>query len=303
MNCSNVGFKDKESYNRLLRFNLNRSNIKKVIMTKPYNATSRTLAKYLKETLIIDRLDECESGKKFYWYKSREDSKDYVNSYDIDLLIKSLDNMIYVEYPRLKDLISYLNDVAKLHNMLNIPIVWNLPTGLIVQQRYMMEHKKRIKPIWSSVRSLTLTITDKVKIDKMKQKRALMPNLVHSLDATTLSLLYNSFSVSIGAQGINKVNFYSVHDCYGVTAPNVESLIELLRSIYVQIYADQRYIETFDKDVISNIIRIYGKDNCSIDNDKRILYINKQEYKLPRYPDCNNIDISFNKLKRSRLVK
>jgi hypothetical protein len=41
-----------------------------------------------------------------------------------------------------------------------------------------------------------------------------MSNLIHSLDATTLALLYLIFA------NINK-NIYTVHDCFIVQSPNV----------------------------------------------------------------------------------
>ena len=68
---------------------------------------------------------------------------------------------------------------------------------------------------------MNLTNISKTKIKTFKQKNALMPNLVHSLDPTTIVLLYN-YSHTLK----NKcVSFYSIHDCFGVSANDMDSLI------------------------------------------------------------------------------
>ncbi len=72
-----------------------------------------------------------------------------------------------------------------------------------------------------------------------------MPNLVHSLDSSTLILLYYTFYNTIIEES-QFVNFYSVHDCYGVTAKNAELLITILRSIYISIYSEEAFIKKFD---------------------------------------------------------
>nr|ABR20838.1 RNA polymerase [Fusarium proliferatum] len=277
---------ERESFSRLLKLGLNRSNVKKIIMTKPYNSTDTTLSSYLKSSLILDKTETSKEDPsiKLNWYKVSKDSEVSVNHKDIRLMVETINEMLFVRYPRIKALNEYLNKIAILHNKLNIPIVWYLPTGLIVNQQYMKQHKKRVKPTWSSTKYLTLTITDKVKIDKQKQVRALMPNLVHSLDATTLCVLYNLFSKSSYKTKNKNINFYSVHDCYGVTAPNVESLIKHLQSTYINIYTDKNYIESFHKDIINNIYKVYGEDNCVYNEDLGIIFVNKVKYSIPKLP-------------------
>ena len=77
---------------------------------------------------------------------------------------------------------------------------------------------------------------------------------MHSLDSASLTLLYNSFYKTLKASGNNSVNFYSVHDCYGVSAKYVNVLIQMLRTVYINIYSVNTYIEKFDEDVINSII-------------------------------------------------
>lgn len=50
--------KEKESYERLLKLELSRSNVKPVIMTKPYNAKEKTFIKYILDTLVVSHLEK-----------------------------------------------------------------------------------------------------------------------------------------------------------------------------------------------------------------------------------------------------
>ena len=291
----------KIQYKRIIDLGLTRKNVKMLIMTKPYNSTDRTLTRYLRSSLIIHNKTEHDNITTT-WYKTTEDSKNLVNNSDLILYVNTLNETLISKYSKIKSLIAYLSDVATLHNKLNLAISWNVPTGLIVTQKYMLQIKKRVKPVWSSTRSLTLTLIDNVKIDKNKQKRALMPNLVHSLDASSLCILYRLFSNHITADTTNKnpVNFYSVHDCYGVTAPNVAYLIRFLQTTYINIYEDKNYLETFHNDIYANIIKSYGKANCNL--DKNILTVNGDEYKYPQLPEFRS-DNTIDRKTREKLSK
>ena len=185
--------------------------------------------------------------------------------------------------------------LLKILNKLNLPIVWRLPHGLMVSKKYMLRHSKKVQPFSYLKSSLTLTITDKVKIDKQKQITALMPNLVHSLDASTLALLYNSFYNYVNN---DNVNFYSVHDCYGVTAKYVDILITLLKAVYIDLYSKEGYIQKFDRDIIRSILTAYGEDKCNYDKKYRIIYIGKKKIVLPSLPDVVNSYIKENAYKR-----
>lgn len=281
---NNSKFKqEKNSLKRLIDLGLSRSNIKSAIMTKPYNAKDKTLEKYIRDTLIISNeekvlvnKDGVEISETIYWYKIDHNSQNSVNYKDIKLLVKCINDILYINYPKIKLLTEYLNSIAKILNKLNLAIVWKLPNGLMVIQKYLKRKTKKIEPFTYINTSISLTFTDKMKIDKRKQTTALEPNLVHSLDASTLSLLYLSFYNSIEENGI--VNFYSVHDCYGVTAKQVENLVSLLKTVYVDIYSNEGYILLFDRDVIYNITSTY---NGVYNHDKRVIYIGRRTIELP----------------------
>lgn len=77
--------------------------------------------------------------------KSIED--DYgnkINDYDVSYLIKSLNYLMTIEFPKIQRVTEYLNKIATLCNKLGIPISWTLPIGLSVTQHYLSVGSIRI---------------------------------------------------------------------------------------------------------------------------------------------------------------
>ena len=96
-----------------------------------------------------------------------------------------------------------------------------------------------------------------------------MPNLIHSLDGASLILLKDQFDKTVK----NNENFYSVHDCFAVTADKVYSLLVILRSVYMSLYSENNYLIDFDKSVKTKIKEIYG-DDIKFNSEKN-KFINK----------------------------
>lgn len=92
----------------------------------------------------------------------------------------------------------------------------------------------------------------KDQFDQTKQLNATMPNLIHSLDASSIALLYNLLAKC------DIANIYTVHDCFAVTADNVDLLISLLKSVYMTIYSDNVYLKNLDTHVKNTIISTLG---------------------------------------------
>lgn len=78
-----------------------------------------------------------------------------------------------------------------------------------------------------------------------------MPNLIHSLDGSSISLLYEQFSnLYITTQAIQ---FFSVHDCFGTTCDKVSNLKIILASVYTDLYSSDPYLYKFDKFILDSI--------------------------------------------------
>ena len=92
----------------------------------------------------------------------------------------------------------------------------------------------RIKPFSYNNISFSLKTINYNKLDKKKQTVALMPNLIHSLDAASLAILIDKFFNNPNSSKIK--NIYAIHDCFSSTANNMKFIICTLKLIYISIY-------------------------------------------------------------------
>lgn len=235
----------KASYERLNSFIWERSHVKKIIMTIPYNSSISSMKKYLIEELTFVGYD---TDIKCNWYSQNNNNKTLINTDDVALLINIIKNIIKTDFTKIDNLVKYLRNVAKLCNACNLPIFWSLPSGLKIYQSYLETKSISISPFTYTKAKLNIKVTNKDKFDQNKQIRALMPNLIHSLDAHSMTDLYYRFNKKFG-----RSEFFSVHDCFGTTIDKVESLKNLLVYVYLDLYSDNSYLEKFDIGIINYI--------------------------------------------------
>ena len=161
----------------------------------------------------------------------------------------SLKEVLENNFPKLKLLMIYLKQIANICNKLNLIIPWGTPSGLLVNQSYSASKEIKLKPF--SFKNTSIRLHKKSDgLNFGKQSRALMPNLIHSLDAASLALLVNYY---FNDEKIKSNNFYSIHDCFAVTANNVELLINYIKTVYMQIYSQNEYLREFDKHMKNHI--------------------------------------------------
>ena len=283
-------------------------------MTIPYNASSIQLIKYLQERFVIDEYetnlknnninssegsdlfsvdseekdqnkdhnkDNPDKTKKQIWFQHREDSSIKLEQRDFITLYKGLNYILERVFPSLNLISQYFKDIALICSQLGINIPWHLPTGLVVQQSYMKIKETRVQPLNFSKNTFALKIPVREKYDKDKQMRALMPNLIHSLDSASLGLLIDNYFNDY--QNKTK-NIYAIHDCFAVTCNNMEYIINTLKLVYISLYSDKGYLTKLDDDLKKHI-KNHVADSFSEEN----LTINLANSKPIQYPDINKV--------------
>jgi DNA-directed RNA polymerase len=290
-----LSLEDKESYKKLARLDIYRALIKKAVMTIPYNASTSSIIEYIKENFdkkknpnYSENLNtDLGKDKDYYIYKLKSDLPIPIIFTELDFknLRKALKFVIFVDYPKLTALAEYLKGIAKISNTLKIPIPWILPSGLEINQQFYDKKTLKVKPFVYTKNLLNLTVLNKNQFNKNKQKIALMPNLVHSLDAASLCLVIANYF-----KQIDNINFYSIHDCFAVPCNKVNKLIGLLKTAYCIIYSDSKYLLDFDSNFRSSIIKSFGKDVVSFkDKEEKIIINLKNESIILKYPSIKSV--------------
>lgn len=170
---------------------------------------------------------------------------------------------------RLKKWTKYIKNVANLFYSLSIPITWSLPNGLTIYQSYLTTKNTTITPFMYSKTKITLKQSIAGSYEKNKQIRAFMPNLIHSLDASSLNLLYDEFH-----KLWDNTQFYSIHHCFGTTCDKIFALKTILASVYTEIYSKEPYLLKLDE----NIWHFIESDtDFKVDKENRTVYLSNNE--------------------------
>ena len=148
-----------------------------------------------------------------------------------------------------REAMTFLQDTVGVLNKANLPARWTTPVGFYVQQYYREQKGQRVKTkIGDSVVYLTLNTEVESKLAKSKQKSAISPNYVHSLDAAALM---RTVSHCLD-EGIDR--FAMIHDSYGTLAADSEKLAGLLRSTFVELFGGkENMLELWSREVMAAV--------------------------------------------------
>lgn len=281
---NNITEEEREDYMRLSVLHIARTIIKKAIMTIPYNVSLYQMIKYIKENFKVFEDDEenKEVKCKDKWYRFIDDPSIKLKSRDFVTIATGLREVLGNNFFKLKSLMKYLKETAKICTKLDLAIPWGLPSGVVVKQSYLATNEVRLKPFSYSKSKFTIKVANKEKFNSQKQIRAFMPNLVHSLDAASLAMLVDLY---FNKQLDSTKNIYAIHDCFAVTANNVENIMELLKLVYIQIYSEGNYLKQLDLE-IKHQIKIHYGDDCFNEED---LSLKIPDLPKIKYPDINEV--------------
>jgi hypothetical protein len=143
----------------------------------------------------------------------------------------------------------YFDDIINILGDLDLPFFWQTPAGMSVSMSSirMKSHRLRQNLIKKSKPVSILIPTEQ--IDYKKIKLGLMPNFIHSLDASNIHILINN----ILKLKLENINLYTIHDCFASDYKNIAIIELLVKHSFIELYFKKDYLIEVHKSFIKQI--------------------------------------------------
>lgn len=259
---------------------LTRNMIKKIVMTVPYNAKVTTATEYFFTN--FHPVPSSTPGR--YEFQALENPEIRLSHDELTKLAVLIYKSFYNMYDSIDALVKYFNGFAKLMSDLGINIRWVTPKGLIIVQRYVKFEKVKLEMGFGKRNIWGLKPTST--INNVKQKSALMPNVIHSLDADHLTGVVSSPSFL-------SVPLFTIHDCFATIPSNVDLLELEVKKEFVQIYASRDFLDRFHNNQLGSISD-YDSSVYILSADKRTVKVVSTgvTHNIPTIPVLGDFDIN-----------
>nr|QWO71405.1 RNA polymerase [Termitomyces sp. K1Ag] len=240
----------------LENININRKFIKPGIMKISYGTTTRGITEQLRKDHF--RQLDLVKGKKLTFLLINNEFNNtkfdiYLNFKQLHALAKAIHSVLYEVFPNLTILVKYLKDMNKLLKGLKLPAIWLTPAGLIIEQNYRPFISRELTTsILGKRRSITLREFDYTGIDLRRQNNAIVPNVVHSFDASNIALLVENISSSFS---VNQINLLTIHDCFATNANDVDDMILKVKLAFISLYSDKLFIDGYHNFILDFICK------------------------------------------------
>lgn len=208
---------EEKQFATILDGKITRKVIKQTVMTSVYGVTLLGAKEQ-----VLNRLKELEGVA---W--PEENTEMFMSKaalYIAKLALASLGDL----FSSAEEIMKWLRDVAKLVTLEEQPVSWITPLGLPVMQPYVRKQEYQVAT--STFRLTIANNSDLLPVSASKQKSALPPNFVHSLDATHMLMT----TTDCANRGLH---FAAVHDSFWTHAGTVDDMNESLRKQFVCLYS------------------------------------------------------------------
>ena len=220
---------------------INRKMTKRPVMVVPYGGTRFSCRSYVEE-YIRDCIYE---GQEWPW------DKNLPLYIPVNWITTKVWNSITEVVVSAREAMDWIRKVSSIVSKQNYPLIWYIPSGMIIHQQYKDISKKKIfTHIDGVLIKPTVQVEDDTGIDNRRAVNGSAPNFVHSLDACALTFTVNMCV----EEGIT--SYQMIHDSYGTHATNTPKLAQLLREAFVKLYQDFDALEEFKKSALEVVDKV-----------------------------------------------
>jgi DNA-directed RNA polymerase len=208
---------DERGYrDRWLKHGINRTLVKRSVMTLPYGSTRYSCAEFIVQDYL--RTGKVPEFEKADYARAANYLSHFVWEAIGEVVVKAREAM------------TWLQQAAKqLLREGETEIRWTTPSGFPAIQAYWEQDVHQIHTKLCGGARLKLH-HDTGTPDVSRHKNGIAPNFVHSLDASHLTLTVNAAA----AEGIE--SFAMIHDDYGTHAADAQRLYRIIREQFVGMY-------------------------------------------------------------------
>lgn len=238
-----------------LQYGINRKVVKRNVMTFAYASEQYGFRQQLIDDLMKPLEDEVLSGQRAE-HPFGADSGRAAATYLAEKVWISVNKVV----AKAADGMKFLQKCAQLLAHETKPLVWTTPVGFPVVHKYedwdvkrvsMFLHDRKVPVAEATTKDkvvngevqkhvvLNLRTKPTGKINKDKQKNAVAPNFIHSLDASHLMLTV----LRAKQEGID--DFLLIHDSFSTHACNTGMWAVIIRDEFVKMYSQHDVFEDF----------------------------------------------------------
>jgi DNA-directed RNA polymerase len=124
----------------------------------------------------------------------------------------------------------------------------------------------------------------KNKIDLRKQNQGIVPNIVHSFDASNIALLVKGITADFNMN--HKMNLLTIHDCFATNANDVDSMVLQVKLAFLSLYSDKSFITTYHNFILDYIHKTGYLITNKQSEGQKISYVvtDKVTLRIPNIP-------------------
>ena len=192
---------------------LDRTVVKRVVMTVPYNAKPFSNRGYIRDALKD---------------KGIEIAKD-----DLTATVMAVRDAMNVVVPGPMAVMKWIEEeVGLIIKAGKDHLEWTTPSGFVVYQKFNKKHVEQIRLQLMGTCRINIATEDTDEVDIKHHKNATAPNLIHSLDASLLHLSATRFNAPLAV----------IHDSVLCRACDMDTLSRIVRETYMHLFAEHEYL-------------------------------------------------------------